>query len=76
MGSGVDRADGLQRRVHGRACVASPTLGWLADAGGLSPVFLVSAVVVAGTAALGVLVLHSQLAGESQLRPSPTPVRG
>src|SRR5437867_1266859 len=38
--------------------LASPTLGWLADAGGLSLVFLVSGVVVAGTAVLGTLAVQ------------------
>jgi MFS family permease len=39
--------------------VASPTLGLLADAGGLSVVFLVSAIVVVCTAALGVMAVGS-----------------
>ena len=59
--------------------VASPTLGWLADAGGLSRVFLVSAVVVAGTAAIGASAIRFRsprhLVAESQTRPTPTGVR-
>jgi len=38
--------------------LASPSLGWLADAGGLSLVFLISGVVVAGTAALGTVAVR------------------
>jgi predicted MFS family arabinose efflux permease len=38
--------------------LASPTLGWLADAGGLSLLFLVSAIVVACTAVLGALAVR------------------
>src|SRR5205814_1476233 len=39
---------------------ASPSLGWPAEAGGLGLVFLVSGVVVAGTAALGPVAVRSR----------------
>ena len=54
--------------------LASPTLGWLADTGGLSVVFLVSGVVVAGTAVLGTLAVRwgwpLRRAAESQMSPA------
>jgi predicted MFS family arabinose efflux permease len=53
--------------------LASPTLGLLADSGGLSLVCLISAGVVACTAALGALAIRSRgplhLAVESQMPP-------
>ena len=59
--------------------LASPILGWLADAGGLSLVFLVSGIVVAGTAVLGTLAVGwgwpLRRAAESQMRASPTRAR-
>jgi predicted MFS family arabinose efflux permease len=59
--------------------LASPTLGLLADAGGLSLVFLISAGVVACTAAFGALAIRSRwpshLAAELQMRSSPTRAR-
>jgi MFS family permease len=59
--------------------LAGPTLGWLADAGGLSLVFLISAGVVACTAVLGTLAVGwgwpLRLAAESQMRASPTRAR-
>src|SRR5436190_1668349 len=54
--------------------LASPSLGWLADAGGLSLVFLVSGVVVAGTAALGTVAVRwrwpVRRGAESQMSPT------
>ena len=59
--------------------LASPSLGWLADAGGLSLVFLVSGIVVAGTAVLGTLAVRwgwpLRRAAESEMRASPTRAR-
>jgi predicted MFS family arabinose efflux permease len=59
--------------------LASPTLGWLADAGGLSLLFLVSAIVVGCTAVLGALAVRwgSALrpAAESPTRTSHTRLR-
>jgi predicted MFS family arabinose efflux permease len=59
--------------------LASPTLGWLADAGGLSLLFLVSAIVVGCTAVLAALAVRRgsarRPAAESPTRTSHTRVR-